>query len=127
MIQALLNFQEDAAFELVREIRTCESLDAVAARIVAKEHGFDVDDEEDEGQPITNGVSQTSTFETQLWGKMGDLRLDDGSVRYIGGTSNLIHINQDDDIDEADEYPQQEVSSKRLATFHILLMAISCW
>ena len=42
---------------------------------------------------------------------MGDLRLDDGTVRYIGGTSNLIHVNQDEGVDEADEYYQQDVSS----------------
>ena len=88
LIQAILNFQEEEAFDLVREIRTCESLDAVAERIVAKEHGLELDDADDQS-PFQNGVAGTPTFETQLYGKMGDLRLDEGSVRHIGGTSNL--------------------------------------
>ena len=113
LIQAILNYEEDQAFELVREIRTCESLDAVAERIVAKEHGLDLQDEEDGATSTENGLSQPATFERQLYGKMGDMRLDEGSVRYIGGTSNLIHINQEDGVDEADEFPQQEVSVRK--------------
>ena len=109
MIQAILNYPEEEVAGLVREIRTCESLDAVAERIVAKDEGFNVDENEDEVFPTENGVSQTPTFEKQLYGKMGDLRLDDGSVRFIGGTSHLIHVSsQDDDDDEADVYEQQE-------------------
>ena len=44
LIQAILNLKEEEAFDLVREIRTCESLDAVAEKIVAKEHGLEADD-----------------------------------------------------------------------------------
>jgi hypothetical protein len=106
-----LNYEEENAFDLVREIRTCESLDAVAEKIVAKERGVDYDDDEEyDASPAENRVSSAPTFETQLYGKMGDLRLDEGTVRYIGGTSNLIHIDDDDGDDEADEYPQHEVS-----------------
>lgn len=108
---ALLNYEEETAIELVREIRTCESLDAVAEKIVAKERGIDYDDDEDyDLSPNENSRSLAPTFETQLYGKMGDLRLDAGTVTYIGGTSNLIHISLDDGDDEADEYPQHDVS-----------------
>ena len=120
IIQAMLNYEEDNAFDLVREIRTCESLDAVAEKIVAKEHGVDYEDEEDDDEDVpTNGdgISRAPTFETQLYGKMGDLRLDEGSVRYIGGTSNLIHISLEDGDDEADEYPQHDVSVVDGSTF----------
>lgn len=111
IIQAILNYEEENAFELVREIRTCESLDAVAEKIAAKDRGADYEDDEDyDVSPVPNGASTAPTFETQLYGKMGDLRLDEGSVRYIGGTSNLIHISLDDGDDEADEYPQHDVS-----------------
>ena len=113
IVQAILNYEpEEKAFELVRELRTCESLDAVAEKIAAKEQGVDDDDDEDyDASPDANGESQVPTFEKQLYGKMGDLRLDEGSVRYIGGTSNLIHISLDDGDDEADEYPQHDVRS----------------
>ena len=111
IIQAILNYEEENAFDLVREIRTCESLDAVAEKIVAKERGVDYEDyDDDDVSPAENSVSPVPTFETQLYGKMGDLRLDEGTVRYIGGTSNLIHIDDDDGDDEVDEYPQHDVS-----------------
>jgi hypothetical protein len=110
LIQAILNYPEDDVPGLVREIRTCESLDAVAEKIVAKERGLDLEDEEQEEFKALheNGVTNGRTFETQLYGKMGDLRLDEGSVRYIGGTSNLIHLAQEDSNDSIDEFPQQE-------------------
>ena len=113
LIQSLLNLQEDEAFDLVRDMRSCESLDAVAEQLVAKEHGMTLEEEEGESPPTTNGVHEAPTFERKLYGNMGDLRLDEGAVRYIGGTSNLIHIKQEDGVngtDEADEYTQQEVS-----------------
>lgn len=99
LIQAILNSAEEDVPALVREIRTCESLDVVAERIVAKENGNDPDDEDSEEQSANDYLgAQGPTFETQLYGKMGDLRLDDGSVRYIGGTSNLIHLAQDESL-----------------------------
>ena len=69
IIQAMLNYEEDNAFDLVREIRTCESLDAVAEKIVAKERGVDYEDEEDEEDDVPsneNGTSRVKSFETQL-------------------------------------------------------------
>ena len=106
LIQAILNYPEDEVPALVRDIRTCESLDDVAERIVAKENGVDVDDDDEDPSPV-NG--QMPTFESHLSGKMGDLRLDDGSVRYIGGTSNLIHLGEEDaSTPNVDEYLQQE-------------------
>lgn len=78
----------------MQQIRTCESLDAVAEAIIAKENGDDAD--EDEVSPLPTPVTQT-TFESQLSGKMGELRLEDGSTRYIGGTSHLIYMGARDD------------------------------
>lgn len=95
----------------MRDIRTCESLDEVAERIVAKEDGQEEDNKDDEQIGVLNGhvVLQAPTFESQLYGKMGDLRLDEGSVRYIGGTSNLIHLGEDESLaPDVDEYLQQE-------------------
>lgn len=111
LIQAILNYPEDDIPALVRDIRTCESLDAVAEKIVAKENGVNDQAEDEEGEsPAYDGQSQrTLTFESSLYGRMGDLRLDEGSIRYIGGTSNLIHLAQEErrSID-MDGYPQQE-------------------
>lgn len=110
LIQAILNWPEDEVPELVRDIRTCESLDEVAERIVAKDNGKEEEDEDDViSVPNGNIALQAPTFESQLYGKMGDLRLDEGSVRYIGGTSNLIHLGEDESLaPDADEYLQQE-------------------
>ncbi|KAF2265795.1 hypothetical protein CC78DRAFT_598402 [Lojkania enalia] len=94
LIQAVLNYPEDEVTALVQQIRTCESLDAVAEAIIAKENGDDDDDDEDDKvSPLTSPTAPAQpTFESQLSGKMGELRLDNGSTRYIGGTSHLIYI-----------------------------------
>jgi hypothetical protein len=108
LVSAILNYPEDDVPDLVREIRTCESLDAVAEKIVAREHGIDVDQEDGEAEGHNGTGPHTPTFETKLYGKLGDLRLDDGTVRYIGGTSNLIHLTQEDSNEDIEEYPPQE-------------------
>ena len=96
---------------LVRQIRTCESLDLVAESLLAKEAGIE---QEDEDLTVDATSAATPTLETQLSGKMGELRLEDGSARYIGGTSNLLFLgNSSDneasttDTDTAELYPQQ--------------------
>ncbi|QDS73152.1 hypothetical protein FKW77_001957 [Venturia effusa] len=100
LIQAILNVPDEEVAALVNQIRTCDSLDAVAEGILAKEAGLEEEDEElltPFGGDGTLSV-QTPTFETQLSGKMGQLQLEDGSIRYLGGTSNLIYLaNQDDE------------------------------
>jgi hypothetical protein len=113
LIQAILNFSEDEVPDLVRQIRTCDSLDAVAEQILAKEAGLEDDDDLDLDDSFASDLSvQTPTFETQLSGKMGQLQLDAGSTRYLGGTSNLIYLGNDDGSDDQDlalmDYQQQE-------------------
>lgn len=117
LIHAILNVSDEDVPSLVREIRTCESLDDVADRILARENGFNVkdEDEDDSFDPDVNtaDVSHESAlaFEKQLSTKVGELRLEDGSVRYIGGTSNLIFLDQDNmagNATLADPYQQQD-------------------
>ncbi|KAB8297819.1 hypothetical protein EYC80_001617 [Monilinia laxa] len=98
LIQAILNAAEDDVPNLVRKIRTCESLDDVADGILKEEQGLqdEYDDVDDNMAYVTNNLP---TFETQLSGKMGELRLENGSVRFLGGTSNLIYLDPTD-IDE---------------------------
>ncbi|KAF4535786.1 uncharacterized protein LTHEOB_12591 [Lasiodiplodia theobromae] len=114
LIHAILNWPEDEVPSLVSQIRTCESLDAVAEQILLKEQGME-DDSEEITPFETDAPQGAPTFETQLSGKMGQLRLEDGSQRYIGGTSNLIHLGQGGDGDndftavaEQDQYAQLE-------------------
>lgn len=99
LIQAILNSSEDEVLGLVREIRSCDSLDDVAESILANGAGLGGVDEGLES-PTNEAISpNVPTFETELSGKMGGLRLDDGSVRFIGGTSNLIFLGSD--LDDA--------------------------
>lgn len=92
LIQAILNYAEEDVPELVKKIRTCESLDAVAEEILTKEAGIEDEELQEDTSPLEESGAAQPTFEKQLSGNMGQLRLDDGSVRYIGGTSNLIHL-----------------------------------
>lgn len=116
MIHAILNYPEDEVLELVRRIRTCESLDDVAETILTRDNSLGDDDDEVESPLYGNGSSSVvPTFETELSGKMGELRLDNGSVRFIGGTSNLIFLGPGSDeeetepqADNAEQYEQQE-------------------
>ena len=109
LIQAILNYPEEDVAGLVQQIRTCESLDSVAEAIIAKENG-----EEEEDEPVSPMTTPAltpgkPTFENQLSGKMGELRLEDGSTRYIGGTSHLIYLGQHNETaDSPDLYADEQ-------------------
>ena len=114
LIQAILNYPEHEVPGLIRDIRTCESLDNVAESILAKGRTLENEEEEPEthmkdNEPLT-GIPR---FEKELSGTMGELRLDNGSVSFVGGTSNLIFlgsgINSGENLDQgADQYQQQD-------------------
>ncbi|KAI9852128.1 MAG: hypothetical protein M1838_001752 [Thelocarpon superellum] len=94
LIQAVLDYPEEEAFDLVRQIRSAANLDDVADSLQTRENGMDED--EDELESPLDGLDPSAdarTFEAELSGKMGELRLEDGSVKYIGGTSNLILLD----------------------------------
>ena len=110
LIQAILNYPEEDVAGLVQQIRTCESLDTVAEAILARETG---EGEEDEPvSPLMVPAVSKMTFESQLSGGMGELRLEDGSTRYIGGTSHLIylgqHNNNNDTASSPDPYAEEQ-------------------
>ncbi|OQD81524.1 hypothetical protein PENANT_c027G02490 [Penicillium antarcticum] len=93
LIQAILNYDEADAFDLVRQIRSCDDLEEVANSVVAQEKGLlsasqatreSVSDE-------TENSVEIDQFESELAGKMSELMLD-GSRKFIGGTSNLIFL-----------------------------------
>lgn len=101
LIQAILNYPENEVPELVRQIRSCESLDDVAESILSKENPPE-EDGDDTDSPIAEAGTRLGIpkFEAELSGKMGELRLENGSVSFIGGTSNLIYIESDMDGEE---------------------------
>lgn len=116
LIQAILNYPENDIPDLVRQIRTCESLDDVAESILARDHGVGADDRVDEAPTNDSGTpSSVPKFEKELSGKMGKLRLDNGSVSIIGGTSNLIFLESGTDgedggssTEDSEQYEEQE-------------------
>lgn len=101
LIQAILNAAEDDVPALVQQIRTCESLDDVADSILHDEKGRrdDEDDERDDDAAHAASTSPLPTFEWELSRKMGELRIENGSVRFLGGTSNLIYLDPAEDVD----------------------------
>lgn len=108
LIEAILNGTEDAAFTIVKKMRTCDSLDTVAEQIINNE----LEDENAAASDASGGpdadVLTGVQGERDLARKMGELRLDNGSVRFFGGTSHLIYtdaptesINDEPDTEEA--------------------------
>ena len=82
LIQALLNFEdEEAAFDLVRQIRSCDNLEDVAQSVVSRERGS-VRASREATSNEDGTVAQTDQFESELAGKVGELVLD----------LSLIHI-----------------------------------
>ncbi|KAK4043431.1 fungal-specific transcription factor domain-containing protein [Parachaetomium inaequale] len=103
LIEAILNAAEDDVPAIVRKIRTCDSLDAVAESILKNEVEDGDTDGEDDGMDEDYAANQPVEGERELARKMGELRLENGSVRYIGGTSHLIYLgDQTNDAEEPD-------------------------
>ena len=92
LIQAILNYDEEDVPELVQQIRTCDNLEELAEQVFAKEKGL-IDSLEPPDSPIYSHEDSFAMpkFEAELSNKMGDLLLD-GSVKFIGGTSNLLWL-----------------------------------
>jgi uncharacterized protein YerC len=91
LVSALLNLEEQDAVDLLREMRTCQSLDSVAERLSADENAMKAIDIAD-GAPNSDVGSVDSILEKQVYGKMADLQLDEGGVRYIGvSTQYTVH------------------------------------
>lgn len=106
LIEAILNAAEDDVPEIVRRIRTCDSLDTVAEAILKEETTPNNDDGGGGGDNDDNGMldsfqeqyAPVVEGERDLARKMGELRVKDGMVRYFGGTSHLIYQGDENDI-----------------------------
>ncbi|PYH44556.1 putative C6 transcription factor (NirA) [Aspergillus saccharolyticus JOP 1030-1] len=94
LIQALLNYEEEDAFDLVRQIRSCDNLEDVAQSILGQQDKLPL-------APDSTGISgdEADQFESELSGKMSELMLD-GSRKFIGGTSNLIFLPPGSELNE---------------------------
>ncbi|KXJ95359.1 fungal-specific transcription factor domain-domain-containing protein [Microdochium bolleyi] len=96
IVEAILNAAEDDVHEIVRRIRTCDNLDVMAESLTRTGHGsgdFDSADDNEIDQDYTTTLPVEG--ERDLARKMGELRLENGAVRFIGGTSNLIYLGPD--------------------------------
>ncbi|KAJ5101775.1 Transcription factor [Penicillium alfredii] len=100
LIQAILNYEEDDAFELVRQIRSCDDLEEVAESVVARERGQASAAERKHETIGDERTGQPDQFESELAGKMSELLLD-GSRKFIGGTSNLIFLPPGSELHES--------------------------
>lgn len=94
LIEAILNYPEDAVYDLVRQIRSCDSLEELADSVVAEEKRQLQQPTEE--SPASSGSTwpedEEGSLESELSGKLGALRLEEGQVRFIGATSNLILV-----------------------------------
>lgn len=110
LIEAILNAAEEDVPAIVKKIRTCDSLDTVAESILKQD--FTNDDEEEETTADDEYAgNQVVEGERELARKMGELRLENGSVRFIGGTSHLIYLGDPTDTSnepESDNYLSTE-------------------
>lgn len=123
LIEAILNAAEDDVPAIVKRIRTCDSLDAVAESIVKDDFNNNNDDGGEDADTVSDNAiidpNQPAEGEFDLARKMGELRLENGSVRFIGGTSHLIYIGDslgDNDVDSSPENSGEGALADRTET-----------
>ncbi|KAA8892931.1 fungal-specific transcription factor domain-containing protein [Sphaerosporella brunnea] len=128
LIEAILNYPEDKVFDLVREIRSCDSLEELAERIaeeqkqIAEGIATGSDKPADGDSPASqssiwageDGYGMPASLEAELSGKLGALRLEEGQVRFIGATSNLMLLpatqySGDEDLGRAFRTQRQDM------------------
>ncbi|KAJ5098469.1 Transcription factor [Penicillium argentinense] len=104
LIQALLNYEEDDAFELVRQIRSCDDLEDVAQSVLSQEKGQSAQVLKAAEESAAGNIAAVDQFESELSGRMSELLLD-GSRKFIGGTSNLIFLPPGSELHETNSIP----------------------
>ncbi|KAM5359853.1 hypothetical protein ACJZ2D_014152 [Fusarium nematophilum] len=112
LIEAILNADEDDVPVIVNKIRTCNSLDAVAEQILKQQELHEQQQGDDDNSDMEQGNENYTTDqpvqgERDLARKMGELRLENGAVRFIGGTSHLIYLGDPNHEGESDPSPEQ--------------------
>lgn len=108
LIGAIVNYEEDDAFELVRQIRASADLEDVAETVVARDKGHLSTAEATTASGNEDDQAPVDQFESELAGKMSELLLD-GSRKFIGGTSNLIFLPPGAELHESPTPPTAEL------------------
>lgn len=110
LVEAILNASEDDVSSVVNKIRSCDNLDSVAQAIVNQEPDSGVATPEDIEEDFDDFLAVRG--EKELARKMGELRFENGSVRFIGGTSHLIYLgdSQNDGIEIDHQIQQQAIN-----------------
>lgn len=96
LIEAILNAAEEDVPEITRRIRTCDSLDTVAESILQEDFANKNNDDTQFDDQYT--TDQPVEGERDLARKMGELRIENGTIRFIGGTSHLIYQGDPHDL-----------------------------
>ncbi|TWU75526.1 hypothetical protein ED733_005841 [Metarhizium rileyi] len=115
LIEAILNAAEDDVSSVVDRIRSCDNLDSVAQSIINQDLGS--------GETMPGEDEDTTDFsavngEKDLARKMGELRFENGSVRFIGGTSHLLYLGgSQDNAVESGHQTEQLMSVDPLASW----------
>lgn len=103
-----MNYDEADAFELVRRIRSSDSLEDVAESAIASDKGITTDD----AAPTSDDdATPADQFESELVGKTSELMLG-GSRKFIGGTSNLIFLPPGSELYEFNSANDTGISSQ---------------
>lgn len=93
LIEAIINAPEEEVLTIVNKIRECDNLDDAARQIsAAPPIQCPTSSETPLGEDAVDSMPVQG--ETDLARKMGELRLEKGSVRFIGGTSHLIYLGE---------------------------------
>ena len=103
LVEAILNASEEDVPAIVKQIRTCDSLDTVAEAILKQDFAVEHDDDENQLDDEYT-TDQPIEGERELARKMGELRIENGSVRFIGGTSHLIYLGDPSDAPQEPEW-----------------------
>lgn len=98
-----MNYEENDAIDLVRQIRSCDDLEEVAQSVIARNTGL-TNLDESANDIGSDENPQADRFESELSGKMSEFLLD-GSRKIIGGTSNLIFLPPGSELHESVSTP----------------------
>ena len=103
-------------YDLVKRIRTCENLEDVAEEILVRDATLGEDSDDNDVKSIDSSSSTGPKIEREISGKMGELRLENGAVRFLGGTSNLLYLDSELLLDAKTSATVDETSPEDSAT-----------
>lgn len=139
LVNVLVESSDEEALSLIRRMRASNNPEKEAEKICITQ-GIVEDGQGEEIISPTSAMSSpiTQTLETHLSSKMGEIRLEEGSTVYYGGTSNLLFVDSGIEAENntaATPDPYQEsddpvtswtsVTSDRSLIIHLLNMYFS--